>query len=471
MTAVTVSRRDDRLTAVKQVGSERAKQLEHEAQLLGRLRHPGILRFVALEETADGGRALHTEFVSSETWATRPLTVGEERAAAVAALAATVADLHDLGIAHMQISADHVLHGAGDRPVLCGLSRADEATPQNRRADTTALGALCYDDTVERGPLAELLATVGDLCKSAQIEPRELARQLEAQVKRRQPSQPDVVAEAAPRERNSRRRAALGAVAVIAVIVLGVRLAPVGGGTETTLEITQAPHDAAQGAPGASSEDGLTAPGEIRGPISVQAPSTAFNDDTAPVSAQGADAFNSTDASPDMPEVSDRTATLNNASPGVTPSVEQTTEHPGAQPSETPSVEQTTEDAGAQPSETPGVEETAEHPGAQPSVAELPAARIVEHQGRSYAIGVRGDLVALGDWDCDGVSTPAIVRPSTGSVALFNDWPAAGQTLSMTVRWRVDSPVDVLAEHHHDCDLLRIYTESGSRLIDSRSAP
>lgn len=135
MAAVTVSRSADRLIAVKQVRAERAGDIEREAEMLKSLDHPGVVRFVDIVDTPDGGRAMHTEFVSSDTWATRPLTDPAERAAGVAALAAVVADLHDLGIAHCQLSTAHVLHGEGDRPVLCGLRLAAEASLSNRHVD------------------------------------------------------------------------------------------------------------------------------------------------------------------------------------------------------------------------------------------------------------------------------------------------------------------------------------------------
>jgi eukaryotic-like serine/threonine-protein kinase len=51
-----------------------------------------------------------------------------------------------------------------------------------------------------------------------------------------------------------------------------------------------------------------------------------------------------------------------------------------------------------------------------------------------FAVGAPGDQVAVGDWDCDGNLTPAVLRPSTGEVFLFPGWagdddlqvPAAG---------------------------------------------
>jgi len=41
---------------------------------------------------------------------------------------------------------------------------------------------------------------------------------------------------------------------------------------------------------------------------------------------------------------------------------------------------------------------------------------------RAYEVGVPGDALALGDWDCDGSETPGLYRPSSGEVFLFDDW-------------------------------------------------
>ena len=71
-----------------------------------------------------------------------------------------------------------------------------------------------------------------------------------------------------------------------------------------------------------------------------------------------------------------------------------------------------------------------------------------------------------GDWDCDGQATPAIVRPSTGHVVLFDAWPAPDQSISMPVRWQVEAPTGAEAVSHGSCDLLRVYTTAGSKLFD-----
>ena len=55
---------------------------------------------------------------------------------------------------------------------------------------------------------------------------------------------------------------------------------------------------------------------------------------------------------------------------------------------------------------------------------------------RRYAIGHAGDVLALGDWDCDGRDTPGLYRPSTGAIVYYDAWgepsrPAAPSAYGM----------------------------------------
>lgn len=49
-------------------------------------------------------------------------------------------------------------------------------------------------------------------------------------------------------------------------------------------------------------------------------------------------------------------------------------------------------------------------------------AGFVSVDGARYPIGEAGDQVAVGDWDCDGVATVALVQPG-GQVYVFDSWP------------------------------------------------
>jgi hypothetical protein len=46
--------------------------------------------------------------------------------------------------------------------------------------------------------------------------------------------------------------------------------------------------------------------------------------------------------------------------------------------------------------------------------------------------GAPGDQVVLGDWDCDGTATVALLRVRTGEVFVFDSWPTAGHDRTIT---------------------------------------
>ena len=419
MAAVTVSRSYDRLIAIKQVPADRRSEIEREADLLRRLDHPGLVRFIDIVETADGGRALHTEFVNSDTWSTRPLTDPAERAAGMAALAAVVADLHQLGVAHLQLTAAHVLHGANDRPVLCGLTLAAEATPENRQTDLAALGELCHDSSLGRGALAGKLSSLADAARAGMLSAREMARRLDLLAARKPAgSHPDRLG-GRSRLSGLRRRvtpkslitAGAFAVAVVAAFALGSR----SGSGVPQLETTAA----------TPSED------------LIEGASSGTNQGVQPSASE-------------EPSAADESSTIE--------ATERT--EPKANDEQSQVVKLNPIDDTSQVAEPSTIDE------ADTAVSVPEAAAVLEYAGRRYAVGAVGDFVETGDWNCDGQVTAAIVRPSTGGIVLFDAWPEAGETITLPVRWSVDSPTGAEAVSHGQCDLLRVYTTTGSRLFN-----
>jgi hypothetical protein len=53
--------------------------------------------------------------------------------------------------------------------------------------------------------------------------------------------------------------------------------------------------------------------------------------------------------------------------------------------------------------------------------------------GHRFEVGRPGDVVAVADWRRDGSATVAVLRPGTGEVAVFADWPDEGEEASATV--------------------------------------
>ena len=461
---MTVSRSADRLIAVKQVPAERAGDIEREAGMLKRLHHPGVVRFVDAVDTPGGGRALHTEFVSSDTWATRPLTDAAERAAGVAALAAVVADLHDLGIAHCQLSPAHVLHGEDDRPVLCGLRLAAEASLSNRHADLVALADLCHDPGLEGGPLIPKLLSLADATRAGRLSARELARRLDLLLAKRSTAAEPIRAvghgSGGRLKNRSRRRSLMVAGALLAASAgaLAVGIWSRGGqATSTPATIIDGAEPRDETGNQAGSIAGPEAAEASHPPGSVAAPSA----DTASTATATADTASTATATGNTAS----TATAGPAATGDTAAAV------GLPASPTP--------ASPKPGfSAPMVPGTVGSGSPLPPAADFddrglpenPAGHetgaVLEHGGHRYVVGAPGDFVQTGDWDCDGQATPVIVRPSTGHVVLFDAWPTPNQSISMPVRWQVEAPTGAEAVSHGSCDLLRVYTTAGSKLFD-----
>lgn len=94
------------------------------------------------------------------------------------------------------------------------------------------------------------------------------------------------------------------------------------------------------------------------------------------------------------------------------------------------------------------------------------AAPVVEHAGARYAVGLPGDLVLLGDWDCDGVATPAVVRPGDGTIWSFASWTTGPQLVAAELIAQAPAPVGAITRSGTDgCDVLAITTANGNELI------
>ena len=514
MATVTVSRAGDCLIAVKQVPAEHIQEIEREAGNLQRIAHPGVVRFVALVETPDRGRALHTEFVSSDTWATRPLTDPAERAAGVAALAEVVADLHDMGFAHCQLHPSHVLHGDGDRPVMCGFRMATEANSESRRGDLVALADLCHDPDLGQGPLVEKLSALADAARAGRLDVRELARRLAAVPEKRSTAAEPGRAAAdgtgrGPRGRARTRLLVVAAVLGVSAAVLAAGIWSRGQRTSAPAAITDAP-----GSPAAAAGDpaaGAGAPAgasDLVGAIEA-APANAAATDPAstPADANPTNAALEPDGTPADANPTNATAVADPTSApqaGKVPTGTATARTDpadadinGADPNGATAAHRTASPSPMVPGAAafgtavrPGglTGSTGTSPGPGGSDPMLPPTlipptptppgdaaahqrgAILEHGGSRYLVGAAGDFVATGDWDCNGEPTPAIIRPSTGHVVLFDTWPAAGQSVAMPVRWQVETPTGAEAVTHGPCDLLRVYTPAGSRLLNPMEA-
>lgn len=139
-----------------------AERLGHEAQVLAAARHPGVV-----EVAWASNHRLVLRWAGSRSLADLHPRV-EEAASLVAALAATVADLHALGIRHGRITANRVLLDSRGRPVLCGFGGAALASDTGPGTPTKA------DDVAGVG--AVLRAVVGGESELEPIPERRMGR-------------------------------------------------------------------------------------------------------------------------------------------------------------------------------------------------------------------------------------------------------------------------------------------------------
>ncbi len=118
-------------------------QLRYERWILGLAAHPGVVTLAGHPTPAGGRTVLRTRAVPGRPLATMDELTASEVAGLGAALATTVADLHDAGITHGRLGGDHILVDASGRPVLCGFSEAAATTCSPVPALTADVVALC----------------------------------------------------------------------------------------------------------------------------------------------------------------------------------------------------------------------------------------------------------------------------------------------------------------------------------------
>lgn len=325
-------------TVVRRATGAAAAALRAKGERLLEAAHPGVVEVISTTGSADrwelvlahGGRPL--ELLG-------PLDAVQV-ATVAAAVAATLADLHELGIVHGAVEPGHVLVGAEGRPVLCGF--ADPSVSDATTADdVAAVGALIAGMVGVRcsGWARRSLLHVADLARADPPTRRPSARRLAGLIAGAVP------APGPPVHRWPRRSTAL--VAAIAALAAGV------------VAITPA-----------------------------SAPST--------------------------PPTTTTTTTI------TTTTTTTTTARTSA---------------------------------------------VVTVGGRRYEVGQPGDEVELGDWDCDGTRTPAVLRVHSGEVFVFERWPEHGE-VEATATTTIADAVGLMVQRGGDgCDDLVVERADGTREV------
>ena len=407
MTGITVTRRNGNLLACKSARPEASERIRHEAELLKRLQHPGIVQFVDFVEGSSV--ELYLGFVGPDSWATQPPATSAESIEALASAASTVADLHKLGTVHGALRPEHVLVAPDKRPVLCGLADATASSEAGRARDLAGLAALIDHlaaacEEKERRQLASLArraergsVTAGDL--TAELD------RLHGRPRKR--SLATIPRPPIPRPS---RRVLITAVAVLGVAVLGwTMLRPGGSGTNTPELATPTDAVAAGQTPAGPAP---TSPMPVNPGQASPGPTGAEPENPSETNPANADP---------VPET-DNTATITAA-------------------------------------------DTTSPDGNQIRVDEDDRI-IIDHQGRRYGVGRPGDKALIGDWTCDGTPTLALLQPSTGTVAVFASWPAPSRRLQADYVTVIDGATDLRNDPSGGCDQLRVTHAGGSTLIE-----
>src|SRR5690606_21431254 len=81
-----------------------------------------------------------------------------------------------------------------------------------------------------------------------------------------------------------------------------------------------------------------------------------------------------------------------------------------------------------------------------------------------WTLGEPGDLVTVGDWDCDGEASAALLRPTTGDVFVFAAWAQTDEPVTVSASQQVDGGIGIRAQpaDGDGCDRLLVDRADGS---------
>jgi hypothetical protein len=426
-------------------GADDVARLRLEAERLERAAHPGLVAVVGpatggvdeslADRGADDGTDDSVEGRASAEIRTRfagdPVTHWSGSVGAVAglgaAVAATLADLHDIGMVHGRLDATHILVGDDGRPRLCGLSHPDGAAPHD---DVAALGLV-----------------LGEVLERATPGPRSWPWHGRSSAAHRRALE-QVLARASDPVPSRRPNARLLASSILSAVP----------GAELP----------ATGSPFPGPEPAYVPPDEELLDLVFTHEQTdderwaqAFGDD--PSEPAGA-------AGPEPPPVRDGGSSRARVAAGsgavAVAAIAAGVVFVGGW--------------GSRGSAAPPDAVRASSPAGQAGcpVAAAPAADVdgdgcpealvveggsVRAGAAGWTLGQPGDLIAVGDWECDGRAAPALLRPATGDVFVFPGWAAEGEPVTVEARDRLPGAVAIRGEPTADgCDDLVVDLGSGA---------
>ena len=427
--SVEVDVLDGRPVVVKTaVDPNTADRLRRERERIEAVGHPGVVEVVASSEEPTVSLTL--------AWAgDRSLeTFRPELDVAVAVLvsiATTIADLHQMGLVHGRLEPAHVTVDAEGHPRLCGMAGVDpEDLPPTPADDVAAIGAL-------------ILVLVGIGSEGEPIPERRWTRRRWTGFQQRALQ---TLADHATDPDPGRRPSARSLARSLAEVMPRARLRP----SERTpvREVRTGPTivDEHASAPDLDWDAWLA----DDDPNPADLPLVERTADHAGLSAPTADPG----SPPDRRRVAAASVALMIAIVAAAILLRGApdggrTQLATSSPVTTEGTDRATTTS-AVPS-TSAVRAATSAPGTRPSRADCPPVAApsadVDGDGCREALHIHGaaiqagsarfqagephDQVAVGDWDCDGIATPAVIRPSTGEVFVFARWASSNRPITM----------------------------------------
>jgi tRNA A-37 threonylcarbamoyl transferase component Bud32 len=418
-----------RPVAVKRVTQhDRRERLRHEAAILERARHPGVVEVVDIDD-GDDATTLSTAWVGGGSLAAAEMAP-RKLAGIGAVLAMTVADLHDRAIVHRGITSDHVLLDGLGRVVLVGFGDASSSPGGSDTADdVAAIGAV----------LEAKLPTDGAALAKLRTSPaeRQVVERLRAVLARARDPEPS---------RRPSARALSGLLTEIAGEPVGGRPIRLPRPTSADAAASVAPH------PFAPAYAALRAAfAQLRPRLATRARAIALAlAATVIVGVAARTALAS--GTPREPAISDTTLVVPETiamSPTTTSATTRATS-PRVWPTSVPC-----------PQLAPRGERRDVDGDGCPEAVTVDGPQVVV-DGTRYDVGAPGDAVAVADWDCDGSDTPAVVRPSTGEVFVFEGWATTEAPVPARLLDRVPGAIAPAAPDG-TCDVVPIVDSAGAR--------
>jgi hypothetical protein len=433
------------------VGADDVARLRLEAERLAGAAHPGLVAVVGNpagegvdaagadraaeqrvgEQGADDGVEGRVSVELRTRFAGDPISHWSGSVGAIAglgaAVAATLADLHDIGVVHGRLDATHILVGDDGRPRLCGLSHPGGPAP--------------HDD------VAALAQVLGEVLERATPGPRSWPRRGRSSAAHHRALE-QVLARACDPVPSRRPNARLLASSILSAVP----------GAELP----------ASGQPFPGSEPAYVPPDEELLDLVF---THELTDDERWAQAFGDDPPDPVGAGPPEPSPTpDRGGTRAHIAAGsgavavaaIAAGAVFFVGGWGSRGSAAPPKAVRAGPAGQ--AGCPGVAA----PAADVDGDGCPEELVVDRGGVTagsarWTLGEPGDVVAVGDWDCDGRATPALLRRATGDVFVFPGWAAEGEPVTVEARDHLPGAVAIRGERVEEgCDALVVDLGSGA---------